>query len=453
MTVPSTILSTDCPRIIVVSRRSIRKDKVRVQLLFFFFVFVLCDHFVTTPCPVQQIAAPLTKSFVRPAQYINFVGEYHLDLLVKYKALPIIVPRVADVLPLLDSLRPIHGLLLTEGEDIALHHLSTEPTMEELASSASHPSDITPDHEKDTIEFQLVRRCLRQRIPLLAICRGSQLVNVACGGTLHVDVDAVLKSDIKHIDYDNYDAHRHPLHLVPDSPVHAWFDRQSVIHVNSYHHQGVAQLAHRFCPMAFAPDGLIEAYYDPDCYDIANGQFIVGIQFHPERMQDTLAALEGAPPRFDYQGCSRPYRDFVAAATAFQQLEHDHSLPSSVQNIITNNNHVGKRQFSREEWSRLLKFGATVHGACLVQSLLRSQTADDIYPHAVLMRKKRSNIIRKLLGKLHQAERSIYGLRSDKTLQEANSLLERLSSLLDSEHTPPASPHLQYRFPISHVVS
>lgn len=385
------------------------------------------------------------------------MGEYHLDLLAKYKALPIIVPRVADVLPLLDSLHPIHGLLLTEGEDIGRLHLPHQPTSDELAASSSHSSETVPDNDKDSIEFQLVRRCLSERIPLLGICRGSQLVNIACGGSLHIDVETALKSNTKHIDYDNYDSYRHPLYLVSNTPVHAWFDKQSVIHVNSYHHQGVSQLAKRFCPMAFAPDGLVEAYYDPNCYNITAGQFVVGLQFHPERMQDVSAALEGRVPQFDYQGCSRPYQDFVAAATAFQQLKQHSLLRSTFQNTISKTkgvkeNLATKRQFSRDEWSRLLKFGATVHGACLVQSLLQDQS-NNMNPGGLLVKKKRSKIIQKLVDKLQQAERSLYNLHSDKNLEKADSLLEQLSSLVLSESISPERENLTRRFPISHQVS
>lgn len=368
------------------------------------------------------------------------------------------MPRIADVLPLLDSLQPIHGLLLTEGEDIGGDYLPNQPTEKELDASASHASETIPDHEKDSIEFQLVRRCLRERIPVLGICRGSQLVNVACGGTLHTDVVSVLNSNIKHIDYDNYDTYRHALHLVPNTPVHGWFDKKSVIDVNSYHHQGVAQLAERFCPMAFAPDGLVEAYYDANWYNISAGQFVVGLQFHPERMQDVCAALEGRQAQFDYAGCCRPYRDFVAAASAFQQLRHHSLLRSTLQNTINKTKSVkdslaGKRQFSRDEWSRLLKFGATVHGACLVQSILQGQNDGIDVDGGVVMRKKRSSMIQKLVDKLHQAERALYGLHSDKKLKEADDLLEQLSSLGQTECASPGRENLTYRFAVSPQVS
>ncbi|KAL9256616.1 putative glutamine amidotransferase [Drosera capensis] len=67
--------------------------------------------------------------------------------------------------------------------------------------------------------------------------------------------------------------------------------------VNSYHHQGVERLAQRFVPMPFAPDGLIEGFYDPDAYNPEEGKFIMGRQFHPERMR------RSDMDDFDYPGC------------------------------------------------------------------------------------------------------------------------------------------------------
>lgn len=243
-----------------------------------------------------------------------------------------IVPRVTDTIPLLESLYPIHGLLLTEGEDVG-PELRPPPLLNipHADLKEQHSSDATPDITKDSIEHTLVQHCLQNTIPLLAICRGAQLVNLAAGGTLYDDVTTQHPNAIPHICYDNYDAYRHPVHIARATPMYGWFDRAAEINVNSYHHQGISNLAARFRPMARAPDGLVEAYYDPACYDIPAGRFLVGLQFHPERMQDVSAALDGHAPLFEYQGCVRPYRDFAAAAAAYQRtLPHRDVLAADV---------------------------------------------------------------------------------------------------------------------------
>ncbi|KAK7259946.1 hypothetical protein RIF29_25580 [Crotalaria pallida] len=111
-----------------------------------------------------------------------------------------------------------------------------------------------------------------------------------------------------HINYDDYDGHRHVVKVVENTPLHHWFKDYLVengkmeIFVNSYHHQGGKRLAQRFVPMAFAPDGLIEGFYDPDAYNPEEGKFIMGLQFHPERMRKPDC------DEFDYQGCPFAYK-------------------------------------------------------------------------------------------------------------------------------------------------
>ncbi|KAJ8436617.1 hypothetical protein Cgig2_029863 [Carnegiea gigantea] len=274
-------LSVILPRVLIVSRRSVRKNK-----------------------------------------FVNFVGEYHLDLIVKYGAVPVIVPRVTGIHLLLDSFEPIHGVLLCEGEDIdpSLYESdlsSGELSPEELEEIRHlHASDTAIDKEKDSIELRLAKLCVERNIPYLGICRGSQVLNVACGGTLHQDIEKELSRKVPeehrvvHLNYENYDGHRHPVRVLEGTPLHQWFreslaqeggERMEIL-VNSYHHQGVKRLAQRFVPMAFTPDGLIEGFYDPDAYNPNEGKFIMGLQFHPERMRRPDS------DEFDYPGCPCAYQ-------------------------------------------------------------------------------------------------------------------------------------------------
>ncbi|KAI3747783.1 hypothetical protein L6452_10435 [Arctium lappa] len=294
----STDLAVLLPRVIIVSRRSLRKNK-----------------------------------------FVDFVGEYHLDLIVGYGAVPVIVPRVTGVHSLLHSFEPIHGVLLCEGEDIDPSLYEDEETNlspEELEEIRRvHVSDTAIDKEKDTIELSLAKLCLERNIPYLGICRGSQVLNVACGGTLYQDIGKELtkscskENKVIHMDYDNYDGHRHEVSIVEDTPLHRWFkdslEDKMEIQVNSYHHQGVKRLAQRFKPMAFAPDGLIEGFYDPDAYNPEEGKFIMGLQFHPERMRKPNS------DEFDYPGCTAAYKEFVKAVVAYQnKLNSTTKVPKSL---------------------------------------------------------------------------------------------------------------------------
>jgi gamma-glutamyl-gamma-aminobutyrate hydrolase PuuD len=214
----------------------------------------------------------VTRRAIRKNRPIDYVAELHLELLTQLGLRPVMVPVVPGTLPAVSEYaRGMRGLLLVEGEDIETTRYEADPTHLALLEE-THPL-------KDEIETRLVRLALKARIPILGICRGSELVNVVCGGTLHVDVQQEKGTELKHIDYDNYDTYRHAVTIDPGTPLARWY-REQALPVNSYHHQGIRKLARRFRPMAHAGDGLIEAYWDPAA------KFVVGLQFHPERMLD-----------------------------------------------------------------------------------------------------------------------------------------------------------------------
>jgi len=217
----------------------------------------------------------VTRRTIRKNKYIDYVGEYHLALLIRTGVLPVMVPVVEGAPTCLpEYMTNMKGLLLVEGEDIEPAHYKASP------DNFKHLEKTHP--LKDEIEIRLIRHALRKKLPILGICRGSQLLNVVCGGTLYGDVQREKTSRLKHIDFAHYDTYRHPISIVPGSPLRNWYRRQT-LRVNSYHHQGIRDLAPRFKSMADAEDGLVEAYYDP------KSKFVVGLQFHPERMLEEAA--------------------------------------------------------------------------------------------------------------------------------------------------------------------
>jgi putative glutamine amidotransferase len=217
----------------------------------------------------------VTRRTIRKNKFIDYVAEAHLALLVRLKMLPVMVPVVEGARACLPGyLANMRGLLLVEGEDIEPKHFkATRENYRHLEKT--HPL-------KDEIEIELIRHALRKHLPILGICRGSQLLNVVRGGTLYGDVQKEKKSPLKHIDFAHYDSYRHPISIVAGSPLQKWYARKT-LRVNSYHHQGIRDLAPHFQPMAYSKDGLVEGYYDP------KENFVVGLQFHPERMLEEPA--------------------------------------------------------------------------------------------------------------------------------------------------------------------
>ncbi|KAK4423539.1 putative glutamine amidotransferase GAT1 [Sesamum alatum] len=410
----------------------------------------------------------VSRRTVRKNKFVDFVGEYHLDLIVNYGAAPVIVPRVSGVHTLLESFEPIHGVLLCEGEDIdpslydaELSGLSEEE-IEEIRKL--HASDTAIDREKDSIELRLAKLCLERNIPYLGICRGSQILNVACGGTLYQDIETELSKKcaaegdkVVHMNYEDYDGHRHVVRLVENTPLHEWFkdsleNRKMEISVNSYHHQGVKRLAQRFVPMAFAPDGLIEGFYDPDAYNPDEGKFIMGLQFHPERMRDQESDV------FDYPECAAAYREFVKAVIAYEKrlsvsrnvaksLKFEHELEKKKRSIVrsfsiaknmysngreritTHNSELeagaefleANRALSVQQENRLKQMGATVRNASAYMDRLK-------------MNEEREKAARAIIGKMSVEQLSDMVSFYHKMGQMCSEVLERkLKSLVITE--------------------
>lgn len=218
----------------------------------------------------RPVVVVVSRQTQRKKKVIDYVGELHLELLIQLGTMPMIVPVVEGTPACLEQYTErFDGLLLVEGEDV-------EP--KRYKSRKANYTYLEQTHAlKDEIEIRLLKKALRMKTPIMGICRGSQLLNAVCGGTLYGDVQKEKSSHRPHIDYHNYDTYRHPVTLVAGTPLAAWYRRKNLM-VNSYHHQGVRELAKRFKPMAFADDGLVEAFYDP------KADFVVGLQFHPERM-------------------------------------------------------------------------------------------------------------------------------------------------------------------------
>jgi putative glutamine amidotransferase len=211
------------------------------------------------------------------------MGQTYVRVLTELGAVPwLIPPLVGDV----DTLRAIYeqldGVFLTGGVDV-------DP------SSYAEDRDTLcgkTDRSRDWAELQLVRWAVEAKKPVLGVCRGAQVLNVACGGTLYQDVGKFYPRSQKH-DYfptpERYsrDMLAHVVRVEPQSRLARILGAEAV-QVNSMHHQGIKRLAESLTPNAWAPDGLIEGV------EGRNGQFLLGVQWHPEeltRRDNAMTAL------------------------------------------------------------------------------------------------------------------------------------------------------------------
>jgi putative glutamine amidotransferase len=165
----------------------------------------------------------------------------------------------------------IDGLLLTGGADI-------DPAR--FGEAEVHPRtyDILPD--RDEAEIELTRGALSREIPILGICRGIQVLNVAMGGTLYQDVPDQFSAEIAHRQHEEAipaDEPGHIINVAPNSLLERTYG-EGPIGVNSFHHQAVKDLADGLVASGTSEDGLIEAVESPD------RAFVLGVQWHPELM-------------------------------------------------------------------------------------------------------------------------------------------------------------------------
>jgi putative glutamine amidotransferase len=162
----------------------------------------------------------------------------------------------------------VHGVVLTGGEDVDPAEYKAE------ASSKTY----APHRQRDKFELALVQLAHERRLPMLAICRGIQLVNVALGGTLVQDIPSECPSTINHELSDKRDARVHPVAVDRGSKLAAAVGATNIT-VNSSHHQAVARVAPGLRVTARAPDGIIEgAEWEGDDW------WMLAVQWHPEEL-------------------------------------------------------------------------------------------------------------------------------------------------------------------------
>jgi putative glutamine amidotransferase len=171
------------------------------------------------------------------------------------------------------ALTGLRGLVLTGGEDVAPDRYGAAP----------HPRLGAVDPSRDAAEVALIDAARQHGMPILAICRGIQILNVALGGTLYQDLDSERPSPVPHSD----ETSRHAVRVAPGSLLERTLGARSAT-VNSRHHQAIRDLAPGLKAVAWAEDGVIEAAEPQDTGD----PWIVAVQWHPEDLTER-ALFEG----------------------------------------------------------------------------------------------------------------------------------------------------------------
>lgn len=221
------------------------------------------------PGDAPVIAVPMCVKFIDGQNY-HTVGEKYLTALIDGAgAYPLSFPALGPALPVEALLDHVDGLLLTGSpSNIAVAHYNGDPDRDESPQ----------DPGRDAITLPLIRAALQRDIPLLAICRGFQELNVALGGTLHTRIhEQPGKLDHRGADgpYDEIYKPAHDLLLEPGSKFAEIFGKPRIT-INSVHWQGINQPAEQLIVEGRAPDGVVEAVR------VKGATFALGVQWHPE---------------------------------------------------------------------------------------------------------------------------------------------------------------------------
>ena len=240
---------------------------------------------------MRYLARMVRKPLILVSPSIEKRGvEFHdlsASLSVKYDfavlqagGIPVTMPATTDRAVIAECLRRVEGVLLTGGDDI-----NSDLYDKKLPARIKKTIEQTPDGgARDLRELILIEETFRQRKPLLAICRGHQLLNIAFGGQLVADIRQQVPGALNHQQLNRAYELVHEVTLTAGSLV-SKICKTTVLGVNSSHHQAVQKLAEPFVATAVSADGLVEAMeLKPEA---ARGMpFFLSVQFHPERLTD-----------------------------------------------------------------------------------------------------------------------------------------------------------------------
>jgi len=202
---------------------------------------------------------------------VSQIGQAYIQAVQHAGGVPVIISAGIDESSLSELVSRLDGFILSGGADI-------DP---QRFNGKSHPRVAGVSPERDRLEFALLKKVIKADKPLLAICRGIQVLNVGFGGTLYTHIEDQLKGALKHDWFPGYprDRRAHNVSLEEGSFLGCLFGAGE-ISVNSLHHQGIDRLGNGLKPIGYAPDGLVEAVV------VRDARFALGVQWHPECLPD-----------------------------------------------------------------------------------------------------------------------------------------------------------------------
>lgn len=222
--------------------------------------------------PIIGILANLHHYESGPLPYVDLCGlqRDYLYAIERAGGVPMMLPVVEDAATVRQQIAIVDGVVLSGGFDVNPAHYGEEPTalLEEI-----HP-------ERDAYELMAIKISQDLGKPLLGICRGLQILNVAFGGTLYQDISHAPGERVKHRQKAQRFEPTHSVDVMEGTLLRKIVNTSSLA-TNSFHHQAIKQLAPGFVVNAQAKDGVIEGI------ELPGNKFVLAVQWHPEMMAST----------------------------------------------------------------------------------------------------------------------------------------------------------------------
>lgn len=206
------------------------------------------------------------------------LGSPYLEAVERVNATPLLITPAHGQASIAELLEMCDGLMLTGGEDVDPSRYGQRP----------HPKLETVNHARDEMELEALRIALDMEMPVLAICRGLQLLNVHFGGTLFQDLPSQRPGGVIHEQTAPINERWHGARVEKGSRVEQLFQAET-FQINSFHHQGIDRLGEGLRAVGWADDGLVEAV------EAADHRWVIGVQWHPERGEVELPGDHSHP--------------------------------------------------------------------------------------------------------------------------------------------------------------
>ncbi|MDO5565605.1 MAG: gamma-glutamyl-gamma-aminobutyrate hydrolase family protein [Planctomycetia bacterium] len=230
------------------------------------FLFGILAFVLSTAMAQESVSKPRIGISAALVNDQTVVPQEYVKAVINAGGVPIVLPLTTDPVLVDSMLAVVDGLVLTGGEDVNPAMYGEDP----------HPELELVVQARDDAEVVLIKKALAAKKSILGICRGHQILNVLCGGTLYQDIPSQL--DSKHVQHRQDNAQgdvSHKIKIDPSSILYKIFGQDSIC-VVSHHHQAVKKVAPNAKVIATTSDGIIEAM------QMTDRDNVLSVQWHPE---------------------------------------------------------------------------------------------------------------------------------------------------------------------------